>query len=300
MTSLEVREKIPIDSIKDLLRPKFDHLYYDTRQYPSPTVEDIVNIRRSQFESLLAQYLCKYDDSIISNVEAKNKICHSHLEKLKAQLAQFLTISLVKVVTSLYNPIPEKNDPPCPHEWFVLDQNPEHYYPCITRPEAEAIVQSMGILAQSCFPDLRPKIKEIRKYVDGINDTMSCKDIAMGLLPHINTVVDIISDPDRMLSESFNALLDNIKQWAQTKDKPLRAADHNRYRAQIISTLYLLSPKEIALFKSMTEYTQISDLLRGTQKNLKAKYGYGQKGGISLRQTRSGRSRIKTRKLSRR
>ena len=292
------KERIPIDAIKDLLRP-YEKLYYDTRDYPNPTVEEIVRLHSSQFEPLLAQYLCKYDETIIPNVEGKNKVCQGHLTRLKEQLAQFLKISLVKVVASLYNPVAEANDPPCPHEWFVLDQDPEHFYPCITRPEAEAIVQSLGILAQSCFPDLRPKIQVVRRYVDGLNDTMSCKDIAMGLVPHINATIDILH-PERILSESFEALLENIQQWIQTKGKPLRAADHNRYRAQIISTLKLLSPKEVALFKSMDEYRQISELITCSDKGLKSKFcdEPKQTGGRRSRLRRS-KLRNKTRKLSR-
>jgi hypothetical protein len=295
---------IPIADIKAKLMPKYTELYYDTRDYPTPTVEEIVRLHSSQFEPLLAQYLCKYDETIIPSVEAKNKICQSHLNKLKATLGEFLKISLIKVVTSLYDPVAKQNKPPCPHEWFLLNQNPEHFYPCITRHEAEAIVQSLGVLAQYCFPDLRPKIKVMDTYIRGLNDTMSCKDIAMGLLPHINATIDIISDPERMLSESFNALLENIKQWLQTKGKALRAADNNRYRAQIISTLHLLSPKEVALFKSMEEYGQIYDLMKSIQKELKVKYGFADQAGgyrSRLRQSRLCRSRLrtKTRKLSR-
>lgn len=290
---------IPIADIKAKLMPKYTELYYDTREYPNPTVEQIVRLHSSQFEPLLAQYLCKYDESIIPNVEAKNKICQGHLNRLKDQLAQFLKISLVKVVASLYDPVAKANEPPCPHEWFLLDQNPEHFYPCITRPEAEAIVQSLGVLAQSCFPDLRPKIQVVRRYVDGLNDTMSCKDIALGLVPHINATVDIIRDPERILSESFEALLENIQQWIQTKGKPLRAADHNRYRAQIISTLKLLSPKEVALFKSMDEYRQISELIKCSDKGLKGKFCDvpTQAGGRRSR-LRRYKLRNKTRKLS--
>jgi len=292
------KDPIPIDAIKALLEPKYKELYYDTREYPTPTVEEIVRLHGSQFEPLLSQYLCKYDETIIPTVEAKNSICQGHLNTLKATLAEFLKISLVKVVTSLYNPVPEKNEPPCPHEWFMLDQNPKHFYPCITKGQAEAIVQSLGILAQSCFPDLRAKIKVMNTYIRSLNGTMSCKDIAMGLLPHINATIDIISDPDRMLSESFNVLLENIKQWVQTKGKPLRAADNNLYRAQIISTLQLLSPKEVDLFKSMDEYGQISDLMKGTQGVLQKKYGFVRQGGGQSRLRRS-RLRNKTRKLSR-
>jgi hypothetical protein len=294
------KEPIPIDAIKDLLRPKYEKLYYDTREYPNPTREYIVRLHSSQFEPLLAQYLCKYDETIIPNVEAKNRICQGHLDRLKASLGEFLKISLVKVVASLYDPDAQANEPPCPHEWFLLNQNPEHFYPCITRPEAEAIVQSLGILAQSCFPDLRPKMESVRRYVGSLNDTMSCKDIAMGLVPHINATIDIISDPDRMLSESFEALLANIQQWVQTKGKPLRATDHNRYRAQIISTLDLLSPKEVALFKSMDEYRQIYDLMKGTQKELKEKYGFVRQAGGQSRLRRSRHRPRRTRKVSRR
>lgn len=291
---------IPIADIKAKLMPKYTELYYDTREYPNPTVEQIVRLHSSQFEPLLAQYLCKYDESIIPNVEAKNKICQGHLNTLKDQLAQFLKISLVKVVASLYDPVAKANEPPCPHEWFLLNQNPEHFYPCITRPEAEAIVKSLDVLANYCFPDLRPTIQVVRRYVDGLNDTMSCKDIAMGLVPHINATIDIIRDPDRMLSESFNTLLDNIKEWVEssgTRDVK-RQREHNTYKDTIINTLRLLTERERTLFRSMEEFTTIKAIRDTLAIPGKFREKYADQAGGRRSRLRRSKLRNKTRKLS--
>jgi hypothetical protein len=85
-------ELVPLNQQKKIiakLAPEFDKLYYDTRKYKKPSVEQIVHLHRHQFELLLSEFKIRDID---------------------------------RVITSLYNPIRQQNDPPCPHEWFVLNR----------------------------------------------------------------------------------------------------------------------------------------------------------------------------------
>lgn len=192
-------ELVPLNQRKKFiakLAPEFDKLYYDTRQYKKPSVEEIVTLHKHQFERLLSEFKIR---------------------------------DIVQVVTTLYNPIRQQNEPPCPHEWFVL--------------------------------------KSATDY-------------------------------------DFSVLLDLIKQWKWSKDKPLLNNKTLLTRNAIVRILEEISQncEELAAFKCLRESGQIDEIIRSLPMDLQDKCGYTPcrtKRGGSRRPRRKTRKLLRVSKLSR-
>jgi hypothetical protein len=308
---------VPIDEIKRRIKEAgFELLYYDTREFPNPTLKDIVRFHVSQFEPLVSEYLCKYNENIFPETE-----CIEEVRNLNRILLPFKNISIINVVASLYNPKPKKNEPPCPHKWFVLDQNPKPFYPCITKEYLIQIALAMGSLS-ACIPSLRPIVDDINLFINRLHITNPC-EIGRQLVPYINTMVDIISEPlpqpppgpvlpvpgpelppppppfqppgppdintpeFKVRYPNLSGLLLVIKEWV----KPGSDAKKNGYRTQIETYLKEMSDEEIALFRPMPEFvtiqpirTKLPEMYKG--KPFKAKLIGGRRSRHRPRRTR--------------
>ena len=205
---------VPINEIKRRIKEAgFEILYYDTREFTNPTVKDIVRFHVSQFEPILRDLLFTFEDDELNFPVRTSDWCNEHMTALKAKLLPFIRVSLVKVVASLYNPVARANEPPCPHKWFVLDQNPRLDYPCIRKSDLNDGVDRRGNVIKKqdgtakypgivrlidyimeCFPQptkghLRKKKNDLAQLFTTLKDN-ECKN----LVSHVNDIVQLMRE----------------------------------------------------------------------------------------------------------
>ena len=202
---MSVEIPVPIDEIKRRIKDAgFDLLYYDTREFPNPTRKDIVRFHVSQFEPLLRDLLFTFEEDDLNFLDRTSDWCKGHMIALRDKLLPFVRVSLVKVVASLYNPVAKKNEPPCPHEWFVLDQNPTLTYPCIRKNDLKyevdrrgnknpGIVRLIDYISE-CFPQPTKGLLQ-RKMNDLILLYKTLKDNeCTNLVPHVNELIQLMRE----------------------------------------------------------------------------------------------------------